>query len=149
MTPKTIIKNFDELTNNELYQILRLRSEVFVVEQDCVYQDLDNKDQKALHLFLVDNDQIIAYTRLFGAGIYFENASIGRVVVDENHRKSKLGHLLMRESIQAIKNYFHTHIITISAQEHLKIFYNSHHFTQIGEGYLEDGIPHIKMIYQV
>ena len=144
---RTIIKTFDKLTTKELYQILSLRSEVFVVEQDCVYQDLDNKDQKALHLYLVKNNHIIAYARIFGPGNYFENASIGRVVVDQYHRKFKLGHHLLRESIKAVKDNFQTNKITISAQEHLEKFYNSHHFSKIGKGYLEDGIPHIEMIY--
>lgn len=147
MMPKIIIKYFDELTTNELYQILRLRSEVFVVEQNCVYQDIDDKDQKALHLFLVDSGEVIGYTRLFNANDYFEDASIGRVVIQEKHRNSRLGHLLIKESVKAIKIYFHTSKITIGAQKYLKIFYESHQFLQIGEGYLEDGIPHIKMIY--
>lgn len=144
---KTIVKTFGELTIKELYAILRLRSEVFVVEQDCVYQDVDNKDQNALHLFLVKNNDVVAYTRLFKPGDYFKDASIGRVVVAEKQRKSKLGHLLIEESIQAVKDHFHTSNITISAQKYLKKFYKSHSFSQMGEEYLEDGIPHIRMIY--
>ena len=148
MITNTLIKTFDEITNKELYAILRLRSEVFVVEQNCVYQDLDNKDQKATHLFLTKNNDVVAYTRLFKPGDYFKDASIGRVVVDEKERKSKLGHLLIEESIRVIKEHFHTSHITISAQKYLSSFYASHGFLQIGEEYLEDGIPHIKMIYQ-
>ena len=140
-----ITKHFNELSIDELYQILRLRSEVFVVEQDCVYQDLDNKDQKALHLFISDNNEIIGYTRLFKAGDYFDKTSIGRVVVSGNHRDRKLGHVLMKESISAISKYFNTSNISLSAQTHLKKFYEFHGFQQVGEGYLEDGIPHIKM----
>ena len=143
---KIIVKNFNELTINELYQILRLRSEIFVVEQNCVYQDIDDKDQKALHVFLNDKDKIVGYARLFNAGNYFDQASIGRVAVQEKHRDLHLGHLLIKESIEAIKTYFHTSKITISAQKHLKNFYQSHQFVKIGEEYLEDGIPHIKMI---
>lgn len=143
---KTIVKSFNELTTNELYQILRLRSEVFVVEQDCVYQDVDDKDQNALHLFIIDGDKIVGYTRLFDAGNYFEQASIGRVVVQQKHRDKELGHLLIKESIEAIKTHFHTSEITISAQIYLKKFYEFHKFVQVGEEYLEDGIPHIKMI---
>ena len=139
------IKRFNELSIDELYGILRLRSEVFVVEQDCVYQDLDNKDQKALHLFILNTNEIIGYTRLFKAGDYFDNASIGRVVVSGNHRDKKLGHVLIKESIDAISKYFNTSKITLSAQTHLKKFYESHGFQQVGEGYLEDGIPHIEM----
>jgi len=84
---KTTIKKFNQLTTSELYQILRLRSEVFVVEQDCVYQDVDDKDQKGLHLFISDKKEVIAYTRLFAPGDYFETASIGRVVVASKNRK--------------------------------------------------------------
>jgi ElaA protein len=140
-----ITKKFQELNTTELYQILQLRSEVFVVEQDCVYQDLDFKDQKALHVFGVKNDKIVAYTRIFKAGDYFKNASIGRVVVQENERKFGYGHEVMKASIKTIKDFFKTDTITISAQVYLKKFYESHGFTQIGEGYLEDGIPHIRM----
>ncbi|PJB12154.1 MAG: GNAT family N-acetyltransferase [Flavobacteriales bacterium CG_4_9_14_3_um_filter_40_17] len=140
------LKKFEELSIWELYPILRLRSQVFVVEQDCVYQDLDNKDYKALHLFGKEEDKILAYTRLFKPGYYFDKASIGRVVVDENYRKLKLGHELIRKSIQAIENHFDTVEIKISAQRYLKKFYETHGFMQIGEGYLEDGIPHIAMV---
>lgn len=140
-----IIKNFFDLTITELYQILQLRSEVFVVEQDCVYQDIDFKDQKALHILGVKNDTIIAYTRIFKPGHYFENASIGRVVVKESERKFGYGHELMNVSIQAIETEFKVQKITISAQLYLKKFYESHGFIQIGETYLEDGIPHIRM----
>lgn len=138
-------KSFQELTTTELYQILQLRSEVFVVEQDCVYQDLDFKDQKALHVIGFKNDKIVAYTRIFKSGDYFKNASIGRVVVQENERKYGYGHHLMKASIKAIKENFKEDIITISAQVYLKKFYESHGFYQVGEEYLEDGIPHIRM----
>ena len=86
-----ITKIFSELTTEELYQILRLRSEVFVVEQDCIYQDLDNKDQKAIHLYFKENDEILAYTRIFKAGYYYENPSIGRVVVSKKNRGKDVG----------------------------------------------------------
>jgi ElaA protein len=142
---QTTIKKFNELSINELYDILRLRAEVFVVEQDCVYQDVDAKDQKALHLFISDNDNIVAYTRMFDKGDYFDEASIGRVVVQENYRDKKLGHILMKDSIKAINIHYKTSKITISAQKHLKRFYESHGFYQEGDEYLEDGIPHIKM----
>lgn len=140
-----ITKTFQELTTTELYQILQLRSEVFVVEQDCVYQDLDFKDQKSLHVFSLKNDRIIAYTRIFKPGDYFENASIGRVVVQENERKYGFGHDVMKASIKAIKDIFKEDKITISAQVYLQKFYESHNFIKIGAEYLEDGIPHIRM----
>jgi ElaA protein len=140
-----ITKSFSELTTIELYQILQLRSEVFVVEQDCVYQDVDGKDQKAIHVFGVKNDKIVAYTRIFKPGDYFENSSIGRVVVAESERKFGYGFDLMKASIKAIQEHYNQINITISAQVYLTKFYNSLGFKQIGEEYLEDGIPHIRM----
>lgn len=139
------VKSYQELTKEELYKILQLRSEVFVVEQDCVYQDIDFKDQKALHVIGFKNDKIIAYTRLFKPGDYFENSSIGRVLVDEKERQFGYGHDLMSASIEAIKNHFNENKITISAQKYLIKFYETHQFIQVGEEYLEDGIPHIRM----
>ena len=142
---KNHLKSFDELTKEDLYQILRLRSDVFVVEQNCVYQDIDNFDQKALHLFIYVNDNIVAYTRLFDAGDYYKEASIGRVVVDIKYRKKNLGHFIIEKSIEAVRFHFKKSVIVVSAQLYLKDFYNSHKFIQKGEGYMEDGIPHIKM----
>ena len=140
------IKKFNELSLNELYQILQLRSEVFVVEQDCVYQDIDGKDDKALHIIGEVNGEIVAYTRSFDKGFYFEEAAIGRVVVKDNQRKYGYGHQIMKASIEAIKDHFGTENIKLSAQQYLIKFYESHGFTSIGEGYLEDGIPHIAMV---
>ncbi len=140
------VKRFDELSTVELYKILRLRAEVFVVEQDCVYQDIDNKDQKALHVIGYKNNEVVAYTRLFDAGLYFEDPSIGRVVVSQKERKYGYGHDLIKESIKAVKIHYNTQKIKISAQTYLKKFYETHGFKQIGEEYLEDGIPHITMI---
>ena len=139
------VKSFKELTIDELYAILQLRSEVFVVEQDCVYQDIDYKDQKSLHVLGFKNNKLIAYTRIFKPGDYFKNSSIGRVVVTKDERKFGYGHDIMKASIQAIKNHFNETKITISAQKYLTKFYESHQFTQVGEEYLEDGIPHIRM----
>ncbi|WP_053990676.1 GNAT family N-acetyltransferase [Mangrovimonas sp. TPBH4] len=140
------IKYFSELSVEELYALLRLRSEVFVVEQDCVYQDVDNKDQKALHVLGYEGDTLVAYTRLFKAGDYFNEASIGRVVVATNRRKHKYGYQIMESSIEAISNYFNEDIIKISAQCYLQQFYNNLGFREIGDSYLEDGIPHIAML---
>jgi len=140
------VKKFNELTIHQLYELLQLRSQVFVVEQDCVYQDIDSKDQKSLHILGLKNDKIIAYTRIFKPGDYFNEASIGRVVVAENERKFKYGHQIMKASIAAIAAHFNTATIIISAQTYLKKFYNNLGFNQIGDGYLEDGIPHIKML---
>jgi ElaA protein len=145
MTPKFILKRFNELSAPELYQILQLRSEVFVVEQNCVYQDMDGKDNKALHLLGIFDDKVVAYSRLFAPGYYFDNASIGRVVINNDYRDRKWGHSLIKESIKAVNSAFGTDAITISAQLYLKKFYEAHGFVQEGEEYLEDGIPHIRM----
>lgn len=139
------IKPFESLSVNELYAILKLRSEIFVVEQNCVYLDLDGKDKLALHLFGEFQGKIVAYSRLFKPGISFDNASIGRVVVDANYRYRKWGHNLMREAIAGIQLHFGESKITIGAQLYLKKFYESHGFVQTSEMYLEDDIPHIEM----
>ncbi|WP_412559580.1 GNAT family N-acetyltransferase [Winogradskyella sp. MIT101101] len=139
-------KTFQELNTKELYDLLQLRSEVFVVEQDCVYQDIDGKDQKALHVLGYRDRKLVAYTRIFKPGDYFDEASIGRVVVKENARQCKYGYDIMTASIQAIKDYYDESKIRISAQIYLKRFYNNLNFKEVGEEYLEDGIPHINMI---
>lgn len=140
------VKSFKELTKHELYNILQLRSEVFVVEQDCVYQDLDGKDEKSLHVIGFKNKKVVAYTRIFKPGDYFELASIGRVVVAKNERHHKYGFDIMNASIEAIKEYFKETSIKISAQVYLKNFYNYLGFKSLGNEYLEDNIPHIAMI---
>lgn len=140
------VKTFQELSPTEIYEMLRLRSEVFVVEQDCVYQDIDNKDQKAFHVLGFKENQLIAYSRIFDAGDYFDLPSMGRIVVQEKERQFKYGHELVAASIQYVLNNFKEKSILISAQTYLIKFYNSHDFQQKGEEYLEDGIPHIKML---
>lgn len=143
---KFIIKTFQELTITELYALLELRSEVFVVEQDCVYQDVDGKDQTAVHVLGYKDDVLVAYSRLFNAGNYFSEASIGRVIVKASERKYGYGHDLIKKSVEVIETEFNTKEIHISAQTYLKQFYESHGFIQVGDGYLEDDIPHIKMV---
>lgn len=140
------IKTFKDLNTEELYKILQLRSEVFVVEQDCVYQDVDSKDQKALHVIGFKKDEVVAYTRIFKSGDYFKDASIGRVVVKESERKYGYGKVIMEASIKAVEENLKETKIHISAQEYLIKFYSSLGFKQVGEGYLEDGIPHVGMI---
>ena len=142
---KWSIKPFEALSVHELYDLLRLRSEIFVVEQNCVYLDLDGKDKVALHLIGEFEEKIVAHARLFKAGISFENASIGRVTVDANYRDRKWGHELMREAIAGILLHFGESKITLGAQLYLKKFYQSHGFVQTSEMYLEDDIPHIEM----
>ena len=141
-----VIKTFYKLEREELYQILRLRSEVFVVEQDCIYQDLDNKDQKAIHLFLKENENIIAYTRVFKKGDYYKNPSIGRVVVSKNERGKELGKKIMKSSIDYIKKNELGEKIELSAQKYLDKFYKDLDFYTIGKEYMEDGIPHQRML---
>lgn len=143
-----IIKTFDELSLQELYDILQLRSEVFVVEQDCVYQDIDGKDKGALHVLGKEGAKLVAYTRCFKPGDYFKEAAIGRVIVKEEYRKFGLGHKIMEASVKEIEQRYNTKTIKLSAQQYLTSFYESHGFIQIGEGYLEDGIPHIAMTKQ-
>lgn len=145
MTINWKIKPFTALSVAELYSILQLRAGVFIVEQNCVYQDIDGKDVKALHLMGEYDGKIVAYARLFKSGDYFENTSIGRVVVDANYRDKKWGHDLMRAAIEGIETQFGETKITISAQLYLQKFYESHGFVQTSEMYLEDDIPHIEM----
>lgn len=143
---KITIKTFQELSLDELYKLLQLRSEVFVVEQDCVYQDIDGKDSKAIHVMGFEGDELVAYTRCFKPGYYFEEASIGRVIVKSGYRKYGFGHEIMKASLDLIEKLYHTKNIKLSAQQYLTRFYETHGFIQSGEGYLEDGIPHIAMI---
>ena len=146
---KTFIKNFQDLSNTEIYQILRLRSEVFVVEQECIYQDIDNKDKKAVHIFLKEKNEIIAYSRVFKEKEYFENPSIGRVVVANKRRMYGVGKKIMNISIDYIKQNIKAKSIEISAQKYLKKFYSNLGFTQEGDEYLEDNIPHLRMFLNI
>lgn len=143
---KILTKTFQQLTRDELYAILQLRSEIFVVEQNCVYQDLDYKDQKALHVLGLKDKKLVAYTRVFKPGDYFKNASIGRVLVAQNERQHKYGYDIMNTSIEAVDYFFRTSTIEISAQVYLKKFYTNLGFEVVGEEYLEDGIPHVGML---
>ena len=146
----TVIKNFSKLSTEEIYNILKLRSEVFVVEQNCVYQDIDEKDQKATHLFIEKNNEIIAYTRIFKKGDYYEeNPSIGRVVVSKKERGKNLGKEIMLNSIEFVKKELEGRKIELSAQKYLDKFYKDLDFYSEGEDYLEDGIPHQRMFYDL
>ena len=139
------VKSFNEFTTEELYEVLRLRSEIFVVEQNCVYQDIDLKDQKAIHVLGYFQNELVAYTRIFKPGDYFQQASIGRVLVKESYRSRKWGYDIMEASIKAIEQDFLATTIKISAQQYLEKFYNTMGFLTVGEPYLEDGIPHVAM----
>lgn len=140
------IKRFDELTPFELYAVLRLRSEVFVVEQNCVFLDMDDKDQYSHHLMGWSGGSLVAYTRLLPAGISYEEASIGRVVSSPLARGSGVGRLLMLQSIEQVYLLYGRQPVQIGAQLYLKKFYESFGFVQTGDVYDEDGIDHIHML---
>ena len=140
------IKDFNQLSTQDLYAVLQLRSEVFVVEQDCVYLDLDGKDQLAYHVLGYKDLKLIAYARVFKPGDYFSKSSIGRIIVKKKYRRFKYGDHLVKNSIEFIEKKFKEKEILISAQAYLINFYNNLGFVQKGEQYLEDDIPHIKML---
>jgi ElaA protein len=141
-----ILKEFSALSPAELYAIIRLRNEVFVIEQNCIYQDADNKDQLSLHLCGWAGDELVAYTRLLPPGVSYAESAIGRVVTAPKHRKAGLGRELMQVSIEKAFQTFNTDTIKIGAQVYLKKFYQSLGFEQCSDDYLEDGIPHIMML---
>lgn len=140
------IKSFNELTTMELYNILRLRNEVFVIEQNCIYQDCDNKDMNGYHLYLEEDNDVIAYLRILNKGMSYDQLSIGRVLVKKNYRKAGLARILMTEAINYIEHTLKAKEIKISAQCYLINFYKSLGFKEISKEYLEDGIPHVEMI---
>ncbi|MEO9952255.1 GNAT family N-acetyltransferase [Nonlabens sp.] len=142
---EVFINSFNDYSIQELYNVMQLRSEVFVVEQDCVYQDMDGKDQKAMHILGYKDQELAAYTRIFKPGDYFEKASIGRVVVSPKMRGLSYGQKIMKASIDYCKDQGYPSI-QISAQCYLHKFYTDLGFITIGEKYLEDGIPHQEMV---
>lgn len=146
---KWVLKKFDALTPLELYSILQLRNEVFVVEQNCVFQDADNKDQLSYHLMGWNNEVLIAYARIIPAGVAYNLPSIGRVVTSPRVRRNGTGKILMKESIVAIEKLFGNVSIQLGAQLYLKKFYESFGFVQSSDIYPEDGIEHIEMIRSV
>lgn len=145
MELRYIIKSFNELTTAELYDLLRLRCEVFVVEQNCAYLDLDNKDLTSYHLLYYADGQLAAYTRLLPIGLSYDDVSIGRVVTSADFRGVGLGKKLIEASIDGCYKKFGEVAIRISAQQHLTRFYQSFGFLQVSEPYLEDGIMHVEM----
>lgn len=142
-----ITKSFHELTAEELYALLKLRAEVFVMEQQCLYMDMDDKDRQCLHVMGYDGEQLAAYSRLVPAGVSYPEPSIGRVVTSTAFRKSGYGKLLMQYSVTEAKKQFNTSVIVISAQHYLEKFYTELGFVSESDVYLEDDIPHIKMRY--
>ncbi|MDR2237433.1 MAG: GNAT family N-acetyltransferase [Chryseobacterium sp.] len=140
------IKNFDEFTVPELYAVLKARIDVFVIEQNCPYPDLDNYDQKAVHIWAEENGDILAYCRVFDKGIKYNETSIGRVLTTEKARGRSLGKQLIQYAVETIENRFHTTAVRISAQDYLLRFYAGFGFEDTGKKYLEDDIPHTEMI---
>ena len=142
---KFVWKNFDELSNDELYAALHLRQEVFVVEQDCPYLDADNSDQNAFHLLCYESNKLVASLRAFKPGVKYEGSSMGRIVTEINSRGLGLGKEVTKEGVKFLKKEYPNHEIVISAQHRLKHFYIDLGFTPRGEVYLEDDIDHIQM----
>lgn len=142
------IKEFEELSNFELYQILQLRINVFMLEQECLYPECDNKDLKGKHLMGYLNNQLVAYARLLPPGVSYPDASIGRVVVHPQCRHLKLGNALMSKAIAQVREDFPNEDIRISAQVHLQGFYERVGFERVSEEYLEDNIPHVEMLFE-
>ncbi len=144
-------KKFDELTTNELYEILKLRAEVFVVEQDCPYQDLDDKDKWAYHLFLEDDDgsTVIAVLRILPENIAYEDMAIGRVIVKKSHRGQGLSKVMMQKAISFIIDDLGKKRIKLSGQAYLREFYEDLGFKRVSDIYLEDGIDHYEFLYEV
>ncbi|MHA6696693.1 GNAT family N-acetyltransferase [Chryseobacterium sp. A301] len=138
-------KSFEELQTSELYKILAARAEVFVIEQQCLYQDMDFDDQIALHLWGESKNEIAAYCRVFAPGLKYPEASIGRVLTGKNFRRIGLGKQLITRSIEVISTNFKTDNVCISAQDYLLQFYADFGFEPTGKSYLEDGIPHSEM----
>ena len=143
---KTVIKRFDELSGEEVYKILKVRSAVFVVEQNCVYQDLDDVDKEAYHVYMEDEGQIVAYLRVVDKGKRLDEVSVGRVI--SLKRRQGLGTALMKAGIEVAEEKFGAKVIKIGAQLYAKPFYEGCGFRQISGEYLEDGIPHIYMVYE-
>jgi ElaA protein len=143
-----IFKHFSELTLDELYDILKLRAEIFVVEQDCVYNDLDDLDKSAIHQFLKRDDRVIAYSRLLQPGTRFPEYSIGRVVVKQSERQTGLGIKMMKEAKAFLVKTHGAKEIKVSAQKYLGKFYEDLGFRVVTEEYLEDGIPHYGMLFK-
>lgn len=147
LMPFFALKKFEELKRKEIHDIYALRAAIFVVEQDCVYQDIDGKDLEAHHVLGTFNSKLIAYARILRKGSSYEDyVSIGRIAVSEEHRGKAIGHKTVRFCLECIADLYKGEKIKISAQAHLENFYNQHGFKKEGVAYLEDGIPHIAMI---
>ncbi|MBZ9615120.1 GNAT family N-acetyltransferase [Clostridium estertheticum] len=142
------LKKFEELKVEEIYKILEIRNEIFIVEQQCDYQDCDGKDENAYHLYLQDNGKIIAYLRILKKGVSYDEISIGRVLVQKNYRGKGRSRELMLKAINFIELKLNEKEIKIQAQSYLVNFYGSLGFKETSNEYLEDNIPHIDMLYK-
>lgn len=140
---KTYKKRFSELDSNELYEILKLRFDVFVLEQECLYQEIDNLDQDAIHIYIKDGEDIVAYLRVLDRKVESEDVAIGRVIA--KNRRQGLGTLVLKEGIKAAKEFFDAHAIYLEAQSYAKEFYENQGFVLISDEFLLDDISHIKM----
>ena len=138
------VKSFDELTASELYEILRVRAEVFVVEQSCIYNDLDGKDQGAIHVFITDGGSVVACLRVLPRGVYDENVRIGRVIT--TRRGLGLGARVLKAGLEVARDRLGADSVTISAQTHAIGFYEKSGFQTVSDVYMEDGIPHVRMV---
>ena len=143
---KLICKHFNDLTAKELYEILRLRVDVFVVEQKCSYSEVDGKDLDAWHLWFEDEDGIAGYLRLLAPGVSFKEASIGRVIAKK--RRCGIGSKLMQAGIEKMKEIYGDTDIRIEAQVYAREFYEKAGFVKVSEEFLDDGIPHIEMLWK-
>jgi len=144
------IKGFNQLSLDELYDLIALRVEVFVIEQNCPYQDLDGKDKLSYHLLGKDvTDRIVATLRIIPKGISYSEVSIGRVVTSEKIRKWKKGNEMMKHAMAFISREFPNENVRLSAQTHLVNYYGRHGFNETGKTYLEDGIPHSEMLFEI
>ena len=143
------VAHYSQLNIDHFHDIIALRIKIFVIEQDCPYQDLDGKDKVGYHLFYTNNkDEVVAATRILPQNISYAEVSIGRVVVDKDYRGLGLGDLIMKESMNFVQAEFGQVNIRLSAQKHLENYYGKHGFASTGKEYLEDGIPHVEMLYE-
>jgi ElaA protein len=141
------IKHYNDISKEEFHDIISLRIEVFVVEQDCPYQELDGLDKDAYHLILKEKDVIIGTMRLLKPGVVYDELAIGRVVSSPKHRGKGLGHKMMTFAMDYIRNELKLTEVRLSAQSHLTNYYEKYNFVKTGKEYLEDGIPHSEMLY--
>lgn len=145
---KIAVKHYNDLAKDELYDLIALRTAVFVVEQNCPYQELDGLDKDAFHVVIESNQEIIATARILKPGVVYPEVAIGRVVSSGQHRNLKLGHTLMETCMHFIAHEMKQNAVRLSAQSHLKNYYVKYGFVPTGKDYLEDGIPHSEMLFQ-